>query len=132
MLIELALATALHLSGNYGGPLNGNTPAVVCGASTVPVYDGASGAVVCESGSTILGAQSSYYPVEANYGGYFQGYPQTLQTWQTNYYGGGFLGLGRGGLLGGLFGGRWGGGHGHGCHAGTTTHGGSTTVTTCS
>lgn len=130
MFIEMALAAALHLAGDYGYPV-ASSPAVVCGASTVPVYDGASGAVVCESANTILGAQQSYYPVEANYGGYFGGYPQTLNTWQTNYYGGGLFGS-RGGLLGGLFGGRWGGGHGHGCHAGTTTHGTSTVVTTCS
>jgi len=116
MLIELALATALHLSGTYGGPLNSG-PAVVCGASTVPVYDSGSGAVVCESANTILGAQQSYYPVQANYGGYFQGYPQTLNTWSTNYYGsyGGLGGLFGYGGLGGLFGGgHWGGHHGGG------------------
>jgi len=116
MFIEMALAAALHLAGDYGYPV-ANVPAVVCGASTVPVYDGASGAVVCESANTILGAQSSYYPVQANYGGYFSGYPQTLNTWSTNYYGG--YGLG-GGLFGGGLGGLFGGGHWGGHHGGGT------------
>ena len=123
MILEAILAIALHGTGNYRipGPIDSGPTAVVCGASTVPVYDGASGAVVCESANTVLGAQQNYYPVQAGYGGYFGGYPQTLQTWNTTYYGG------LGGLLGGgLFGGHFGhggfGGHLPACTATVLTH----------
>jgi hypothetical protein len=115
MILEAILAIALHGSGDYRGPViaPSSATAVVCGASTVPVYDGASGAVVCESANTILGAQNSYYPVQANYGGYFGGYPQALAPWQSTS----LLNVS---LLGG-FGNRFGGFGGFGGH-----HGGGT------
>lgn len=63
--------------------------------------------MVCESANTILGSQNSYYPVQANYGGYFGGYPQALAPWQSTS----LLNVS---LFGGQFGNRFGGAFGHG------------------
>jgi hypothetical protein len=112
MLSAIILAAILHIApgGDYN-LVSPSGPAVVCGASTVPVYDGASGAVVCESGSTVLGAQTVYQPVPVGYGGYFGGYPASLSPWAGSYSVPGYGLGGFGGRFGGGFGGHW--GHGH-------------------